>query len=262
MSSYPQRIVCLTEESAEFLYLIGESHRIIGVSAYAVRPEQIKEKPKVSAFINGHVKKIKSLNPDLIIGFSDIQKDLARDLIAEGLNVWIGNHRSIEEIIHYLEMLGRIVQAEEKSKDVIKKMKSNMDIAKEFSKSLNSKPKVYIEEWDEPLITGIKWFGELIELCGGELLFSEKSKSSLAKDRILQNDEIVKARPDIFLASWCGKKVDLNSIMNREGYSNLPCVQNKQIYELEPEIFLQPGPAPLLDGIFIIIEIFKSWQKS
>lgn len=259
--SFPKRIICLTEESVEFIYLLGQEHRIVGVSAYAKRPTDVLTKPKVSAFINGNIKKIVELKPDLVIGFSDIQKDLARDLIASGMNVWIANHRSIEGILDYLSMLGRVLGCENQSEKIILELRTNIEKAKTFASSLRVKPKVYIEEWDDPMISGIEWFCELVELCGGEVALPGK-RGALASDRIVTPEEVIKSNPDIILASWCGKKVDIKRIKERSGFRSLNAIQNDSVFELIPEIFLQPGPAPLKDGIGILIDLFSKWKNS
>lgn len=261
MSNYPQRIVCLTEEAVEFLYAIGEEHRIVGVSAYVKRPQEATKLPKVTAFVSGHIKKICDLKPDLVIGFSDIQKDLARDLIAEGLNVFIANHRSITEILDYLEMLGRLVNKQEETEFYLDTLKIKLYEAELFAKSLVKKPRVYLEEWDDPMITGIKWFSQIVELCGAENVFSKASQSSLAQDRTLVSEQVINANPDIIFACWCGKPVIIDSIRSREGWSDIAAVKNNQVIELEPEIFLQPGPAPIISGIDIIIKHLKDWAE-
>ena len=260
MSDFPHRIVCITEEAVEFLFAIGEGHRVVGVSAYVQRPKEAKKLPKVSAFINGSTKKIKALDPDLVLGFSDIQKDLAKDLIGEGLNVFIANHRSIEGIFNYMKMLGNLVGKEKETRAYLKELRSKIDLAKDFSKTLDRRPSFYIEEWDEPRITGIEWFSEIVELCGGKNVFHDRSNSPMAKDRYVDDKEVIEKNPDFILACWCGKEVDIASIEDRSGYSGIEAVKNKRVIELRPEIFLQPGPAPIVSGIDQIIEIFKDFK--
>ncbi|OIQ20755.1 MAG: hypothetical protein BM556_02095 [Bacteriovorax sp. MedPE-SWde] len=261
MTNFPRRIVCLTEESVETLFAIGEGHRIVGVSAYARRPPEVSSLPVVSAFLSGHVNKIKGLKPDLVIGFSDIQKDLAKDLIGEGLNVYIANHRSIDEIFEYIEMLGNLVDAKEKTAAYITSLKDKVIEAKKFAKTLVNKPLVYIEEWDEPMIAGIKWFNEIVELCGGEVVFNESELGPMAKDRYVDSRDVISKNPDIIFACWCGKKVEIDSIRNRLGWSEIQAIKNDRVYELEPEVFLQPGPAPIISGIEIILNHFKRWRE-
>ncbi len=255
----PSRIVCLTEESVETLYLLGEERRIVGVSAFVKRPEETKKLKKVSAFTSANIPKILELNPDLILGFSDIQKDIARDLIGEGANVFIANHRSLDEILDYILLLGRIVDRRDEALKLVKEFKEKLRNYKEWSSGLKKRPKVHIEEWDEPLITGIQWFAEVVEACGGELCFPEKSRASLAQERTLTHQEVIEANPDIIFGCWCGKPLDVSSIERREGYADLNAVKNHEIHELEPEIFLQPGPAPFVDGLDIMRQHIENW---
>lgn len=257
------RIVCLTEESVEFLYRIGRSELICGVSTYAVRPQEVKKKKVVSTFTHSNLKKIKELNPDLVIGFSDIQKDIAKDLIDMGLNVFISNQRSIDEILLYLKTLGYMIGEFEKTNEVINELKLKIESIKERAKEINYSPKVYIEEWDNPRITGIKWFGELVEICGGQNIFKDLSDSSIkAQERFVSEELILHHNPDIILACWCGKKVDFNEFKNNEILSKTNAVLNSQIFELPPEIFLQPGIAPIIDGLDILLDIFSQVKKS
>ncbi len=259
MKGFPQRIVCLTEESVEFLYALEEQDRIVGVSAYARRPCEVVQKPVVTAFVSGSIKKIKELNPDLVIGYSDIQKDLARDLVAEGLNVYIANHRSIKEIFDYLLFIGRMVDKSALAIELLAKASHKIEEAKAFAKSLKYRPKVYIEEWDEPLISGIEWFCEVVNLCGGDVVFGDKSINKLAKNRIVSETDFVDIDIDIIFACWCGKKVDIKSIQERAYLARTEAIKNNCIYELEPEIFLQPGIAPIMAGIDIIIDHLRNY---
>ncbi len=246
--NFPKRIVCMTEESVETLYLLGEEHRIVGVSAFVERPEAATKLKKVSGFTSANIDKIIELRPDLVLGFSDIQQDIAKELIAKGLNVFISNQRSLDEILSYIQTLGYMVGAVQKTDELVIKLSKKI----EKTKALNLKgPRVYIEEWDEPTIAGIRWFSELVELCGGVDVFANKAKGSLAKDRFVNKDEIIKAAPELCLACWCGKKVEMDSLEKRTGLK-VP------IIELNPAIFLQPGPAPILDGIDILLEHFKN----
>jgi iron complex transport system substrate-binding protein len=259
--NFPQRIVCMTEESVETIYALGLEDRIVGVSSYVKRPEAATKKPKVSVFTHAQLQKIVDLRPDLVLGFSDIQKDIAKDLIGMGLNVWIANHRTIEEILSYILTLSSMLGVQEKGVEFVGQLQMKIQTAQEKGKKLKFRPRVFIEEWDEPTICGINWFSEVVELCGGVDVFKEKSQQSLGKDRIIRHSDIIEANPDIMLACWCGKKVDKDSIYSREGFSNLSFIKNKQVFELEPEVFLQPGPAPFVSGIEVLEEIFASWQK-
>ena len=210
----PKRIICLTEEPTEILYLLGEQHRIVGISRYTVRPEEAKSNhPVVSAFVDGSVKKISELKPDLVIGFSDIQGDLAAKLIKANLQVLIFNQRSIEEILEVILTIGRIVSAQDKAQKLVDKYTEILKEAKAKTSKQNTKPKVYFEEWDKPTFSGIRWVSELIEIAGGEDIFSEKSHGKLAVEREIQWSDVVEKNPDVILASWCGKPVDMNSII-------------------------------------------------
>ena len=253
-----KRIICMTEESVEFLHAIGRSDLIAGVSVYAKRPAEVKSHPVISAFTHANLKKIQNIRPDLVIGFSDIQKEIAKDLIAEGVDVFISNQRSLEEIFRYMWTLGNMVGEVEKTLELLKVYEAKMALAREFAKSLRTSPKVYIEEWDTPQICGIRWFSELVELCGGQDIFKQKAKMGIkASERFVDNELIGSANPDIILASWCGKKVDLQSIKEREALKNTNAIKNNAVFELAPEVFLQPGPALFVDGIDRIIDLFR-----
>ncbi len=264
MNSYfPQRIICMTEESVEFLYAIGRSDLIAGVSVYAVRPEGVKKNhPIISAFTHANIQKILDLKPDLVVGFSDIQKDIARDLIGEGVDVYISNQRSLKEILRYLSILGNMIGEGEKTTAFLHKLEKKMDEAKLKAATFKKRPRVYIEEWDEPRICGIRWFSELVELCGGKDIFAAKSREGVkASDRFVTEAEIAEADPEVILACWCGKKVDLDSIKKRPSHSGTSAVTTNSVYELQPEIFLQPGPAPILEGIDQLLALFSTLQS-
>ena len=259
---FPERIVCLTEESVETLYHLGQEHRIVGVSAFVKRPVEAQSLPKVSFFTSSNYKKISDLRPELIIGHSDIQKDIARDLIELGHNVFIANHRDLDGFFKYFQLLSNITGAQEKYEILYEKLTGKISKAQEFTKNLQRKPKVYFEEWDDPKISAINWVSELIELCGGENIFANKANGVLAKDRFVKDEEIITENPDIIFGCWCGKKVKIEEIKNRDGFQSLNAVKENRVYELAPEIFLQPGPAPILDGIDILIEYFDQFQRS
>ena len=254
----PQRIVCLTEEPTEILYLLGEEHRIVGITVYTVRPPEAKERfPVVSAFINGSVKKICELEPDLIIGFSDIQADLAAKLIRANQQVLIFNQRSIEEILEVILTIGRIVSAEEKAEKLVESYRVSIAEARQIGESFARRPRVYFEEWDEPTFSAIRWVSELIEIAGGKDIFSEKSHGKLAVERKINWSDVIEKDPDIILASWCGKPVDIDSIKNRPGWGSIAAVRNDRIHELDPSIILQPGPASLTDGLNAIQSLME-----
>lgn len=246
----PQRIVCLTEEPTETLYLLGEGERVVGISAYTCRPpEARRDKPVVSAFIGGSVAKIKALEPDLVIGFSDIQADLAQLLVAENLQVLIFNQRSVQEILDTIAIMGRIVGAEQRAANLVEGYIARLAAAETRARQRSHKPRVYFEEWDDPMITAIGWVGELIELAGGQNLFRDRAQGKHARERFVTSAEVLARAPDIYLASWCGKPFDRAAALGREGWDELPAVRSGQIHELDPAIILQPGPACLTDGL-------------
>ena len=257
----PQRIVCLTEEPTEILCALGERDRIVGISAYTVRPEDIrKDKPVVSAYLDGSVSKISALEPDLVVGFSDIQADLAAKLIKAHLPVLIFNQRSVEEILEMIGTLGRVVGAGERTDLLLTEYRQNLAKARERAARLTRRPRVYFEEWDDPMISGIEWVSELIETAGGIDILPGLAKHKGAADRQPSPEQIIEANPDIILASWCGKPVDKDAIRERAGFDQLQAVQRDMIFELDPAIILQPGPAALTDGLNALSEFFLSWD--
>ncbi|OIO07897.1 MAG: cobalamin-binding protein [Elusimicrobia bacterium CG1_02_63_36] len=246
----PRRIVCLTEETTETLYLLGEQKRIVGISAYTVRPPQAKKRhPVVSAFIGGCISKIKTLKPDLVVGFSDVQAEFARGLVAEGLNVLITNQRSLKEILETIRLIGNIVGAGGKAKRLAASFERRLVRAETEAKRLARHPRVYFEEWNEPRITAIRWVSELIALAGGRPLFAKKSKSPSSKGRVVSDAEILKADPEVAIASWCGKPFDRRAFESRPGYAEMSAVRFGRVHELESSLILQPGPACLTDGL-------------
>lgn len=258
----PQRIICMTEESVETLYLLGKEDLIVGVSSFVKRPPESRKKKKISAFTHANIKKIVELRPDLILGFSDIQKDIASELIGLGFNVFIANHRSVEETLDYIVNLGSLVGEREKALCLVRSYEELIGAIREKSRKLLVKPKVYLEEWDDPMICGIQWFSQVAEICGGKDICSSMSRGVLAKNRFVSKDFVTKENPDIILASWCGKKVDLKSFEKRLGWSDINAVKKGHIYELEPEIFLQPGPALFESGLKLLSAIIEDWSKS
>ena len=241
----PERIVCLTEETTEWLYLLGEERRIVGVSAYTVRPPQARTKPRVSAFLTGNIKKIKSLKPDLVIGFSDIQSELAAKLIKEGLNVLVTNQRSLTEIESTLRLLAGIVGQGKKGEALLKAWNKKLNAIR--SRNLTKrKVRVFFQEWDEPVISAIGWVSELIAICGGKNIFAARS-GAMAKDRIVTVADVLKARPEVIIGSWCGKAMDRKWLATH--LMNTPAVQSGQVYEVDSAEILQPGPALFIDGV-------------
>lgn len=253
----PKRIVCLTEESVEVLYALGCADKIVGVSHYVKRPVEAQKLPKIGMFTSANLDKILDLKPDFILGFSDIQKDIARDLIGLGLDVWISNQRTSSEILDYILRLSRLVGHPDEGLKLRDLILGKIETAQKEALKLAKAPRVYIEEWDDPMITGISWFSEIVEFCGGVNIFHEESMSSLAKDRIVKLDDIILKNPEFVLASWCGKKFNKSSFLERENIDQIEAVKNDKIFELKSEIFLQPGPAPFLEGLEIITNIFK-----
>jgi iron complex transport system substrate-binding protein len=259
---YPERIVCLTEESTETLYLLGEERRIVGISGYTVRPARArKEKPRVSAFLSARTDKVLDLKPDLVIGFSDLQADIARDLTKRGLNVLIFNQRSVQEILDMILALSSLVGASEKGKRLIEELERGLEHIRESAKAFPRRPRVYFEEWDEPMISGIRWVSELVEIAGGEDVFSELSFSHAATGRVIHDGKtVIEKQPDVILGSWCGKKFRPEKVAARPGWDVIPAVKKNQLYEIKSADILQPGPAALTDGVRRIFEILSATQ--
>lgn len=253
----PQRIVCLTEESVELLFAIGEQKRIVGVSSYVKRPKEAQQIKKVSLFESAKIQEIVELKPDLVLGYSDIQKDIARDLIEKGLNVHISNHRSLSEVLGYCQLLGQMVGKAEETKRYLNKLVQKAERIRQKALKRGRRFSVYLEEWDNPMITGIQYFSEIVELCGGDNIFKELSTGTLGKDRIVTWDQVEERNPDIIFACWCGKKVKIKSFYERgESSLQISALKNHHIFELEPEVFLQPGVALFESGLDIITDIF------
>ncbi len=264
IAKYPERIVCLTEETTETLYLLGEQDRIVGISGYTVRPpEARKEKPKVSAFISAKIDKILDLRPDLVLGFSDIQAEIAANLVREGVEVHIFNQRSLQEIFNMILMLGTMIGVAEKAQTLLSQFQEHLDHIKQQAEQFDRKPKIYFEEWNDPLISGIQWVSELVEIAGGEDCFPELRNKSLAKERIIANpDEVIVRSPDIIIGSWCGKKFRANHVSSREGWNQIPAVKNQCLYEIKSTDILQPGPAALTDGVSQIHQLIAQWHEN
>jgi iron complex transport system substrate-binding protein len=240
----------------ETLYLLGQEDRIVGVSAFVERPTEAKNKPKVSSFVKANTQKLVDLKPDLVLGFSDIQQDIARELIGVGLNVFIANHRSLAEVLDYILLLGMMVGESQRATKLVASFKAKLEMAEQDAKS-SFKPKAYLEEWDGPFYSGIQYFSELVEVCGFEDIFNDRRNQSLAKGREVEMVEVAKRNPDIILPCWCGKKVSIDEIKSRPELQQTSAVKENKIVELTPEIFLQPGPALFIDGIDQLISIRK-----
>ena len=249
----PRRIVCLTEETVETLYLLGEQDRIVGVSGYAVRPPQVRrEKPRVSAFISADIPKILNLEPDLVLAFSDLQADIVADLVRAGVAIHVFNQRDIAGILTMIRTLGALVDAAERADRLVAAYEKRLMAVSSVPRP-SAKPKVYFEEWDDPLISGIGWVSELIEIAGGEDILPKLRFQQAAKDRIIPPDVVRTAAPDVILASWCGKKVVPDKIRKRPGWNQIPAVRNDRIIEIKSPLILQPGPAALTDGLDAIV---------
>jgi iron complex transport system substrate-binding protein len=249
----PRRIVCLTEETVETLYLLGQQDRIVGVSGYAVRPPQVRrEKPRVSAFVSADIPKILKLEPDLVLAFSDLQADITADLVRAGVAVHVFNQRDIAGILAMIRTLGALVSASEQADRLASDYEARLATIASTARP-SPKPKVYFEEWDDPLISGIGWVSELIEIAGGEDILPHLRSQKAAKDRIVSPDIVRAAAPDVILASWCGKKVVPDKIRQRPGWSAIPAVRNGRIVEIKSPLILQPGPAALTDGLDAIV---------
>lgn len=249
----PRRIVCLTEETVETLYLLGEEDRIVGVSGYAVRPPRVRrEKPRVSAFLSADIPKILALEPDLVLTFSDLQADIVAELIRAGVAIHAFNQRDIAGILAMIRTLGALVGAAERAEQLATGYEARLAGIASTPRPA-AKPRVYFEEWDDPLISGIGWVSELIEIAGGEDVLPELRFQKAAKDRIISPDTVRELAPDVILASWCGKKVVPNKIRTRPGWSEIPAVRNDRIVEIKSPLILQPGPAALTDGLDAIV---------
>jgi len=248
---YPERIVCLTEETTETLYLLGEERRIVGISGYTVRPPRARhEKPRISSFLSARTDKILELKPDLVLGFSDLQADIARDLAKAGLNVMIFNQRSVDEILSMILTLSSLVGATGKGAALVSELEGNLLQIREKAKAFPRRPRVYFEEWDEPMISGIRWVSELVEIAGGEDVFTEKSHSPSAAGRVIADPRAVVERdPEVILGSWCGKKFRPERVAARPGWGAVAAVKANQLFEVKSADILQPGPAALTDGV-------------
>jgi iron complex transport system substrate-binding protein len=252
LPTFPERIVCLTEETTETLYLLGEGHRVVGVSGYTVRPPEARDKPKVSSFISARFDKIEALEPDLILTFSDLQADIASELVRRGFSVFAFNQRSVAEILQMIRVLSGIVGCEAKGQALVATLQAGLDRIREAGTRLTCRPRVFFEEWPDPLISGIQWVEELIEIAGGEPIFPELADKRLAKDRIVSADEVAKRRPDVILASWCGKRMKKSTIVSRPGWATVPAVKTDSIYDIPSTYILQPGPAALTEGVRLV----------
>jgi iron complex transport system substrate-binding protein len=246
----PQRIVCLTEETVETLYLLGEEHRIVGVSGYAVRPARVrKEKPRVSAFISADVPKILALTPDIVLTFSDLQADIVRDLVTAGVAVHAFNQRDVAGILAMVRTIGALVSCSDRAETLVADLERGLAEGARVAARLPWRPRVYFEEWDKPMITGIRWVSELIEIAGGTDVFEDRSHSPDARGRFVTPEEVIAAQPDVIVGSWCGRRFVPGHVAARPGFDEVPAVRTGALHEIKSSVILQPGPAALTDGL-------------
>jgi iron complex transport system substrate-binding protein len=260
----PQRIVCLTEETTEWLYMMGEDARIVGISGYTVRPRRAREeKPKVSAFLSAKVDKILALKPDCVFGFSDLQADIAASLIRAGVQVTVFNQRSVDEIFAMLYQVAAMVGQAEQGVQRLQQMREQLTLIQKTAAQFKRRPKVYFEEWDEPHISAIRWVSELIGIAGGDDCFPELAQMPMGKDRIIADSQtIIDRAPDIIIGSLCGKKFRPEKAAAREGWQDVPAVRNHQVFEIKSADILQPGPAALTDGVAQLHSIIRQWEAA
>ena len=249
MSRYPERIVCLTEETTETLYLLGQGHRVVGVSGYTVRPPEARRKPRISAFTSAKFDKIVALEPDLVLAFSDLQADLAAELTRRGIAVFTFNQRSVAEILQMIRMLGGLVGCQADAEQLADRLEAGLDEIRRAAARFPKRLRAFFEEWNTPLISGIRWVEELVTIAGADPIFPELSGASLAKDRIVDPAEVVRRDPEVIFASWCGLRVKPAAIAARPGWANISAVRDGRIHEIKSTLILQPGPASLTDGV-------------
>jgi iron complex transport system substrate-binding protein len=268
MSSYPHRIVCLTEETTETLYLLGQGDRIVGVSGYTVRPPEARLKPKVSAFINARFDKIEALRPDLVLAFSDLQADLAAELVRRGLAVMTFNQRTIAEILQMIRMVGSLVGCQDSAQRLASDLEGRLDLVRRSAARFPYRLRTFFEEWDDPIISWIRWVEELMEIAGGAPLFPELATAALGRDRIVDPAEVARRDPEVIFASWCGKRVRKSAIRGRAGWDAISAVRHNRVFEVKSTYILQPGPACLTEGVLQLhallarvhgVELDPSW---
>ena len=259
----PQRIVCLTEETTEWLYLLGQESKIVGISGYTVRPRRAREeKPRVSAFLSAKIDKILALKPDCVFGFSDLQADIANLLIRSGIQVTVFNQRSVDEIFSMLYQVAAMVGEVNQGEIRLKQFRENLNAIQTAASNFKRRPIIYFEEWDEPRISAIRWVSELITIAGGDDCFPELAIMPMGKDRIIADDQSIVSRvPDIIIGSWCGKKFRPEKVSQRAGWESIPAVKNNQLFEIKSADILQPGPAALTDGVAQLHQIIQQWQS-
>jgi iron complex transport system substrate-binding protein len=249
MAPYPCRIVCLTEETTETLYLLGEGDRVVAISGYTVRPPEARQKPRVSSFLHARYDKIAALEPDLVLAFSDLQAEITTELVKRGYPVFTFNQRSVDEILQMVRVLGGIVGAAERGAALAEDLARGLEAVRASAARFPWRPRVYFEEWDDPLISGIRWVEELVEIAGGTPIFPELRDAALGKDRIVAADRVIAAAPDVFIGSWCGKPVKKEKVRRRGGWEAVPFIVHDRIFEVKSSYILQPGPAALTEGV-------------
>jgi iron complex transport system substrate-binding protein len=261
---YPCRIVCLTEETTETLYLLGEERRIVGISGFTVRPPRARrEKPRVSAFISANIAKILALNPDLVLGFSDLQAEIAAQLIRSGVPVHIFNQRSVAQILQMIRVLGGMVGCQDRACELAAQLQAGLTRIAGAAAGFERRPRVYFEEWDAPQISAIRWVSELIGIAGGEDCFPELAREPMGKQRIIaDSQEVVRRSPDIIFGSWCGKKFRPKSVAARLGWADVPAVRGGALHEIKSPLILQPGPAALTDGVEALHAHIAAWVRA
>jgi len=253
--TYPERIACLTEETTETLYLLGEGHRVVGVSGYTLRPPEARSKPRISSFISAKFDRIEALKPDLILAFSDLQADIVSELMRRGYPVVAFNQRSVAEILQMVRVLGGIIGCSGKAEALAAQFVAGLQAIRDRASLLPSRPRVFFEEWDDPLISGIQWVEELVEIAGGDPVFPQLRHAKLGKDRIVSAEAVIGANPDVIIGSWCGKPVRKERIAARPGWDQIAAVRQGHIYEIKSTYILQPGPASLTEGVRQLHEI-------
>jgi iron complex transport system substrate-binding protein len=260
----PQRIVCLTEETTEWLYLLGEERRIVGISGYTVRPRRAREeKPKVSAFLSAKIEPIVALQPDCVFGFSDLQADIAAELVRRGIPVTVFNQRSVAEIFSMMFQVAAMVGAVDRGLQLIEQMQARLQAIRTAASQLPRRPRIYFEEWDEPPISAIRWVSELTGIAGGDDIFPELAQRAMGKQRIIADpQEIVRRNPDIVIGSWCGKKFRAEKVAARPGWQDVSAVKHGQLFEIKSADILQPGPAALTDGVEQLHRIVMNWSQA
>ncbi len=260
-SSFPSRIVCLTEETTEALYLLGEDWRIVGISGFTVRPARArKEKPRVSAFTSARLDRIVALEPDLVLGFSDLQADIAAELVRRGVEVHVFNQRSVADILRTMRTLGGMIGCEAKTASLVAQLEAGLEGVRAAAAALPRRPRVYFEEWDQPQISAIRWVSELIGIAGGDDIFPELATQSLGRDRIVADPlEAPRRAPQLIFGSWCGKKFNPRSVAARPGWQDVPAVRDGELHEVKSSIILQPGPAALTDGVRELHRVIARW---